>query len=61
MRFLRHHPNIKAFTYLNWDWAQMERYADPVLVERYRNELTHPVYQHAAPFDELRWHLDLKN
>ena len=61
LRFLRRHPNIKAYTYLTWDWAQMERYADPVLVERYRNELTHPVYQHAAPFDELRWHLDLED
>lgn len=61
LRFLRRHPNIKAFTYLTWDWAQMNRHADPVLFERYRNELMHPVYQHAAPLDELRWHLELEH
>ena len=52
--------NIKAFTYMTWDWSQMNRFADPVLYERYRNELMHPIYQHSAPYDELRWHLDLE-
>jgi hypothetical protein len=56
--FLRRHPNVKAFTYLTWDWEHMSRRADPILVERYRMELSHPVYQHAAPLEELRWHLE---
>jgi hypothetical protein len=60
LRFLRRHPNIKAFTYMTWDWAQMNRFADPVLFERYRNELMHPIYQHSAPLDELRWNLELE-
>ena len=38
-----------------------EKMGPHAIVERYRNELTHPVYQHAAPFDELRWHLDLED
>jgi len=60
LRFLRRHGNIKAFTYMTWDWSQMNRFADPVLYERYRNELMHPIYQHSAPYDELRWRLDLE-
>ena len=37
----------------------MNRFADPVLIERFRNELMHPIYLHSAPLAELRWHLDL--
>ena len=59
LRFLRHHPNIKAFTYIDWDWSQTERFVDPVLFARYRSELTHPIYQHAASPGELRWHLNV--
>ena len=59
LRFLRHHPNIKAFTYIDWDWSQTERFIDPVLVARYRSELMHPIYLHAASPGELRWNLNL--
>ncbi len=54
--FLRQYPNIKAFSYR--DWPQFSREAEPVLVERFRLELSDPTYQHAAPFDELRWFLE---
>lgn len=54
--FLRHHPNIKAFSYR--DWPQFSREAEPALVERFRLELSDPTYQHSAPLDELRWFLE---
>ena len=59
LRFLRHHSNIKAFTYIDWDWSQTERFVDPVLFARYRSELMNPIYLHAASPGELRWHLNL--
>jgi len=59
LRLLRRHSNIKAFTYMTWDWAQMNRFSDPVLIERFRNELMHPIYLHSAPLAKLRWHLGL--
>ena len=59
LRFLRHHPNIKAFTYIDWDWSQTERFVDPILFARYRSELMNPIYLHAASPGELRWNLNL--
>ncbi|MCY3787827.1 MAG: hypothetical protein OXH63_03455, partial [Gemmatimonadetes bacterium] len=59
LRFLRHHPNIKAFTYIDWDWSQAERFVDPILFARYRSELMNPIYLHAASPGELRWNLNL--
>ncbi len=59
LRFLRHHPNIKAFTHIDWDWSQAERFVDPILFARYRSELTHPIYQHVVSPADLHWHLNL--
>src|SRR5262249_52526965 len=54
--FIRRHATVKAFCYINWDWTQYPVWSDwgdariqanPVILERYRQELVDPLFQHA--------------
>jgi len=57
-RFMRVHPNVKGFCYISWYAGHTRIAGDLDLLQQYRNELAHPFYQHAAPEEELRWHLE---
>jgi hypothetical protein len=55
--FIRAHPVIKAFCYINWDWTTYPVWQDwgdarievnPVILERYQRELADPIYRHAV-------------
>lgn len=54
--FMRAHAHLKAFCYINWDWAAYPQYADwgdgrvetnPAVLACLRAELALPVYRHA--------------
>jgi len=54
---LHRYPQIKAFSYINWDWRQYPQWAtwgdsriqdDPTVQAFYLKELTDPLYQPAA-------------
>ena len=53
---LRQQRNIKALTYR--DWADFSRLGDDVAVERFRLELSDPIYQQATELNDLRWFLE---
>jgi len=57
-RFIRVHPNVKAFCYINWAAGNTRIAADLDLLQQYRDTLDDDLYQHAAPLDELRWQLE---
>lgn len=58
---VREYPQIKAISYINWDWAHWSKtlgfewydwedariQKDALLTELYRNELKHPIWIHA--------------
>lgn len=64
---VRNYPQIKAISYINWDWAfwsdeygfewhdwEDSRIQKSDLVEKlYRNELSHPIWLHASGIDDL--------
>lgn len=56
-RFLRRHPNVKAFCYVSWRAGDTRVAGDLDLLQRYREELSRDQYLHAAGLDELRWTL----
>jgi len=54
---IRASPGIKAFCYINWDWAKYPRWKDwgdarlqqnEIVKDRYTKEMSHPLYQHAS-------------
>ncbi|MEW6752380.1 MAG: glycosyl hydrolase [Candidatus Latescibacterota bacterium] len=57
-RFLRVHPQVKAFCYLHWTLGKTQISGDLDVLREYSLELEVPVYVHAAPADELRWALE---
>jgi hypothetical protein len=59
-RFIRTHPNVKAFCYLSWLQGHTRIEADLDVLQQYRSELENSFYQHAAPLEELRWQLELE-
>lgn len=49
-------PGLKGFSYINWDWARYPQWSDwgdgriqenPTVLERYRAEMSRPLYRHA--------------
>ncbi len=57
-QFIRLHPQIKAFCYINWDWSKYEKWKDwgearlsqsKVVLQRYRQEMKDPRYLQASP------------
>lgn len=57
-RFVRRNPGIKAFSYINWEAGDTRIAADLDLLQRYRQTLKDATFQHAVPFNELRWQLE---
>lgn len=54
--FIRSHPTVKAFCYINWDWTQYPVWSDwgdariqmnEIILKSYRQELAHEWYAHA--------------
>jgi hypothetical protein len=64
---VRRHPEIKAISYINWDWAYWSNELgfswhdwedarlqnDPVVRDLYVEELSHPVWIHAPEVDRI--------
>lgn len=55
--FIRTQPCVKAFCYISWNWAEYPVWSDwgdariwvnSVILDHYRQELTHPLYHHAT-------------
>jgi hypothetical protein len=57
-RFMRTNPGIKAFCYINWDAGDTRIAGDLDLLMAYSRALDDPIFQHAAPLDEMRWRLE---
>jgi hypothetical protein len=56
-QFIAAHEHVKAFCYINWNWALHEEWKNwgdariernPVVLELYRSAISHPIFQHAA-------------
>ncbi len=61
--FMREYPNVKAFSYISWNWASYPMWADwgngritdnAEVLNNYRAELADPRYLHAAGEAEVR-------
>lgn len=55
--FIREHPQVKAFCYIDWDWSNTSwPWGDgrielsPVVLEHYRQEVANPVYRHGPAY-----------
>lgn len=56
-RFIEDHPHVKAFSYINWNWAEYEKWSDwgdgridrnDTVRQRYQAELKRDRYLHAG-------------
>ena len=54
-RFIEH---VKSDPQTYRDWAYFSRLGDSVAVERFRLELSDPIYQQATELNDLRWFLE---
>ncbi len=57
-RFIRDHPAVKAFCYINWDWDRYPEFRgwgdariqeNELILGRYRREMEDALYLHATP------------
>ncbi len=57
-QFIKLHPNVKAFCYINWDWSKYEKWRDwgearlsqgKAVLKLYRQEMRNERYLHASP------------
>jgi hypothetical protein len=53
--FIRQHPNVKSFCYINWnwddtqwDWGECRLEIAPEVIEPYKTEMQEPFYQHGS-------------